>query len=386
MSAHTGMHASFQQMLPRMLELTGALVSVDSGSYCKDGVDEVGRIVSNELASSGFRVERTRNEDCGDQIACDLRLGGQGRLLIVGHLDTVWPAGTARGWPFRVDGERASGPGVGDMKSCLVMAIFAIRRLLDTGFDSLESIRVLLVPDEEIGSVNSRDWIEGHARGSDWALVLEPARPGGGVVTARGTVGAFSLAAKGITAHCAHNYSAGASAVRELARKVPQLDGLSKPDRREIVNVGTFRGGSARQVVPGNASMDIDLRAPAMEQARRLVREISEIAQSPEDPRVVLELSGGITRPGYSADQNRSLFARAEAVARALDIDFFEVPPTAGGSDANIVAALGIPTLDGMGPVCRDMCSRRETIEIESLVERCALFCGLVESLAKPAV
>lgn len=370
--------------LPDMLAATRSLVEIDSGSGFKSGVDRVGLHFGTMLRGLGFSVETVPQSDSGDFVCAEIRLGGTGGLLIAGHLDTVWPEGTASTWRFSHDDEFATGPGVGDMKSALVMAFFAARRLLASGFNSLGFIRFLLVPDEEVGSVRSRSLIEERARDCDWALVLEPARPGGGVVTARGTVGAFVLTATGITAHCAHNYKDGASAVRELAQKVVELESLSRPDLKEIVNVGIFDGGTARQVVPGCASMHIDLRAPRMQQATKLVSDIERIAGRARDDRVVTTLSGGITRPGYGREQNRELFAIAETIASELGIPFFEAPPTSGGSDANIIAALGIPTLDGIGPTCWDMCSARERIEVRSLIDRAALFCGVVECLGRP--
>src|SRR6185295_4698250 len=240
--------------------------------------------------------------------------------LILGHADTVWPKGTAQEWPFAITDGRATGPGVGDMKGGLVMAIFALRELLSRGFDDLQSIRFFIVPDEELGSIHSRPRIEEVARDADWTLVLEPGRPGGGVVTARGALGAFFMHAHGKSAHCAVNYRQGASAVRELAAKVPLLDGLSDPDRGMIVNVGVFHGGAARQVIPPEAKIDIDLLA-----------RIRAIAGEERDPRVKVELSGRMTRPPFTVAHNRALFRIAQEVAAALDIPLFEVPPTGGG-------------------------------------------------------
>ena len=171
------------------------------------------------------------------------------------------PCANGRSAPIGRDG-----PGVGDMKGGLVMAIFALRELLAAG--SMPRIDpFFIVPDEELGSIYSRPRIEDAARDADWALVLEPGRPGGGIVTARGAVGAFFMHAHGQSAHCATNYRNGASAVRELALKVPLLDALSDPDRYIVVNVGVFHGGAARQVVPAEAKLDIDVRARTVEQA-----------------------------------------------------------------------------------------------------------------------
>ena len=372
-----------RKKLPQMLALLEQLVNIDSGSYHKAGVDQVSAILADELSQSGFDVERYPMRQCGDQVVGFKRLNGKGRLLILGHADTVWPEGTVRDWRFAASNGHATGPGVGDMKGGLVMAIFALRELLASGFGGLESIRFFIVPDEELGSIHSRPRIEDAAREADWTLVLEPGRPGGGVVTARGAVGAFFIHAQGQSAHCATNYRKGASAVRELSLKVSLLDSLSNPEQGVIVNVGVFRGGSARQVVPGDARIDIDVRARSVDQADALVAKIRGIVAETRDERVKVELRGQMTRPPFPAAGNRALLATAESIANTLGIRIFEVEPTSGGSDGNFAAALNVPTLDGLGPVCTDICSRQETIEVASLADRGALFAGIVQELGR---
>ena len=380
------LHGRLKQQTPQMLALLERLVNVDSGSYCREGVNRVSAILADELAGIGFSIARHAMPECGDQVIATRRMNGRGgRLLILGHADTVWPAGTVAEWPYAEQDGYATGPGVGDMKGGLVMAVFALRELFAAGFDGLESIRFFIVPDEELGSIHSRTRIEEVAREVDYALVLEPGRPGGGIVTARGAVGAFFLNAHGQTAHCATNYRKGASAVRELALKVPQLEALSDPDRNTVVNVGVFRGGAARQVIPGEARMDIDVRARTAEQAERLVANIRRIAADAKDSRVRVELSGTLTRPPFSSANNRALLELATAIAGELGITVFEVEPTAGGSDGNFAAALGVPTLDALGPVSTDVCSRQETMEVASLADRGALFAGIVQRLASTA-
>jgi len=375
-----GMHAR----LPAMLALLERLVNIDSGSYCRDGVNAVGVILADELARRGFDVTLRPMTGCADQVVGYKRLGGTGRLLILGHMDTVWPAGTADTWRYAQSNGRATGPGVGDMKGGLVMALFALSELAERGFDALHSIRFFLVPDEEIGSIHSRPDIEAAAREADWTLVLEPARPGGGLVTARGAVGAFFMQAQGVSAHCATNHRKGASAVCELARKVPALDALSDPEAGVIVNVGVFHGGAARQVIPADARIDIDVRARTAEQAGILLTQIDSIASEQHDSRVSTRLTGQMTRPPFNAERNRPLFAIADALASEIGIPSFEVPPTSGGSDANFAAAMKVPVLDGLGPVCTDICSRNEAIEVASLADRGALFAALIERLPRP--
>lgn len=370
--------------LPQMLELLEQAVNIDSGSYCVEGVNRMGALWAQQLEAQGFSLRQRPVANRGDMVIADRKDGGRGRLVILGHLDTVWPEGTVQSWPFQmVNQNTATGPGVGDMKGGLVMALFALKALSDLApaNAALESIKWVLVPDEELGSVGSRELIEKEAAGADIVLVLEPGRAGGGIVTARGALGAYFMHATGCSAHCASNYHKGASALRELARKVVPLDELSQPDAGSIVNVGILQGGTAKQVVPGEAYMAIDLRARTQQQADELHASITRIAHEQHDPRVQVQLSGQLTRPAFTNELNRDLMQAAQTLADALSMKVFEFPPAGGGSDGNFTAAMGIPTLDGLGPVCHDICSRQETIEVHSLVERGALFCGLIERI-----
>lgn len=365
----------FEQRLPDMRALLEQLVNIDSGSHDKAGVDQVSAVLANRLEHLGFSIEQRPNETCGDFVFARKALGGSGRVLILGHADTVWPAGTVAHWPYReISADIATGPGVGDMKGGLVMALFALEHLLASGFGSLESITYVLVPDEEIGSVNSRHHIEELARQADLALVLEPGRPGNGVVTARGALGNLFMYAHGCTAHCAVNFKSGASAVRHLAMKVADLEDLTEPEYGTIVNVGVFEGGVAKQVVPARAMLNIDVRARTEERAKALLERIDAIAERQDVERVKVEILGGMTRPAFTTQHNRALFALMSEISEELGARVFEVPPTAGGSDGNFPAAQGVPTLDSLGPVSHDICSLQETMEIPTLVTRAAMF------------
>lgn len=376
--------AQLTEQLPQMLQLLEQLVNIDSGSYDAEGVNAVAAVLTEKLQAQGFALRSHQVAQRGDLWVAERHDGGHGRLVILGHLDTVWPKGTAAQWPFQMlSSGLATGPGVGDMKGGLVMALFALLALREHSAPEtkLESIKFILVPDEELGSVGSRTLIEQEAQTADVVLVLEPGRAGGGIVTARGALGAYFMHATGCSAHCASNYLKGASALRELACKVEALDGLSQPEEGVVVNVGTLQGGTARQVVPGEAHMAIDVRARTQDQANQLQREIARIAQERRNERVEVQLSGQLTRPAFTNTHNRALMQAAQALADALSVKVFEVPPVGGGSDGNFTAAMGIPTLDGLGPVCHDICSRKETIEVQSLVERGALMCGLIERI-----
>jgi glutamate carboxypeptidase len=239
------------------------------------------------------------------------------------------------------------------------------------------------VPDEELGSVQSRAWIEEEACGANVCLTLEPCRPGGGVVTARGAVGAVFVRAKGISAHCATAPEKGASAIRALAGLVPELEALSHHDRGISASVGIFQGGAARQVVPPEAELHLDLRAPDASTAQALLDGVRLIVNRPfADSRLTLTLAGGISRPAFPRRPGTiALFGLAEKICAELDTPIFEVT-SRGGSDGSFAAALGVPTLDGLGPICHDTCSRRESVEVSSIAPRGALLGGLIAAAA----
>ncbi len=355
------------------------LVAIDSGSYDPAGVDRVGDVLEAQWRAIGFSAERLPLPGFGARRVFSRTFGGHGRVLILGHLDTVWPAGTGADWQYREADGVAHGPGVGDMKGGLVMACEAVRALLDSGFDGVGEIRHILVPDEELGSAASRAWIEAEARSADAVLVLEPARASGAVVTGRGAVGAIIARATGVSAHTV-NLAEGASALRALADVVAPLENLTDLGRGDIVNVGVLRGGDARQVVPPTAEMHIDLRARTGEAAASLLSRVMTILNASHDPKVTIAVSGGITRPAFPRSASTALYASAARAAATLGINYPAVE-SGGGSDGSFAAALGRPTLDGLGPICFDSCSRRERIVIDSLFDRAAILAALIADI-----
>jgi glutamate carboxypeptidase len=368
---------------PETLATLRELVAIDSGSYDPQGVDRVGDVLEREWCSLGFSCESHPLAGFGSRRLFRRRFGGRGRVLIVGHLDTVWPAGACNEWPYREADGVASGPGVGDMKGGLVMASEAVRALLQIGLDRCEEITHILVPDEELGSLGSRAWIETQARAADAVLVLEPARADGSVVSARGAVGALVVRARGVSAHTM-NLREGASALRALADRVAPLEDLTDLNEGTLVNVGVLKAGDARQVVPAAAEMHVDLRARNDSAAAVLLSRVLDILRAPGDPRVTVEISGGITRPAFPRAASAALLNEASRAAAALGISYSEVE-SGGGSDGSFAAALGRPTLDGLGPICLDPCSRRERIVIDSLFDRAAILGALMASVCGPA-
>ena len=376
--------ADIEAALPQLLTLLECAVNIDSGSHHATGVNAFIDLVAADLTDLGFVIERRPLAGRGDQMTARRHFGGSRKLLILGHADTVWPTRTAAEWPFARNGDRLTGPGVGDMKGGVITALFALRACLRASdLSGLGECAFLLVPDEELGSVQSRAWIEEEARAADVCLTLEPCRPGGGVVTARGAVGAVFVRAEGISAHCATAPEKGASAIRALAGLVPELEGLSQHERGVSASVGIFQGGAARQVVPPEAELHLDLRAPDAATAQALLDGVGRIVNRPlADSRVRLRLEGGISRPAFPRRPGTvALFGLAEKICATLGAPIFEVT-SRGGSDSSFAAALGVPTLDGLGPISHDICSRRETVEISSIAPRGALLGSLIAAVA----
>jgi glutamate carboxypeptidase len=365
---------------PDMLALLETLTRIDSGSYDVEGVLQVQAIVADVLVRQGFVIDRLPIADRAPLLRATLRQPGRGRLLILGHADTVWPKGTVAEWPFTIDGDTATAPGVGDMKAALVMGCFALDAFMQAADGRFETITFLVVSDEELGSVGSRAMIEAEAQRHDWALTLEPARPGGGLVTARNAVGAVMLHAVGVTAHSGVDYARGRSAVRALAGLVTRIEAMTDLDAGLILNCGIFRGGVARQVVPSDAEIHLDLRATSTAALEATLLQIDTLIAGAARDGVTIQRLGGLTRPAWQPGVADQLYAMAAKVADALGIPVFQTR-SSGGSDGSFPAGMGIPTLDGLGPVCRHSCSRDEVVEISTIAERGALFAGLLAQL-----
>jgi glutamate carboxypeptidase len=273
------------------------------------------------------------------------------------------------------------------MKANVVMALHALRHLAAAAPPGIGTITMLIVPDEEIGSPDSRGWIEAHARDADACLTLEPCRPGGKLVVGRGAVGALYVRATGVSAHVGPARALGASAISALAALVAPLEALTDAQRGVGTSVGIFRGGAARQVVPDAAELHLDLRATTQEGADWLLAELQRItAAAPSDQRVTITAEGGFYRPPFpTGPGTRRLFDLAHEVGAALGIAVDEVV-SPGGSDGSFAAALGVPTLDGLGAVCHESCSRRERVEVDSIVPRGMLFAGLIEAIGEKGI
>jgi glutamate carboxypeptidase len=298
-------------------------------------------------------------------------------VLLLCHYDTVWPLGTLADWPFTVAGDRATGPGIFDMKSGLVHAVWALRALDAAGLPR-PAVRLVLNGDEEIGSPASRPVIEEAAAGTRATLVFE-ASAGGAVKTARKGVGLFRVNTTGVEAHAGLDPTKGASAIDELARTVLALHALSEPDAGTTVNVGVISGGTRQNVIAGAASGEIDVRVSSAAEAARIDEAVA--ALSAHDPRATVKVEGGWNRPVMERSEAiAGLYEIARELAAELGVELAECS-VGGASDGNFVAALGHPVLDGFGAVGDGAHARHEHISVEGMLERTALAAAVLHRL-----
>jgi glutamate carboxypeptidase len=381
---------------PALPGLLAELVSIESHATQPEGVAAVARVVERELAPAGFTWERRRGTVAAEPWLADLMLpgtdydsvadvlvgrrpGGPGRALLLGDLDTSYEAGAAARFPFRIEGGRAFGPGVADMKGGLVVLVATLRALQELPGPA---ITVVLSPDEQAGSLVSRAVIEAEAAGADWCFCLECARDGGSLMGSRAHIGVGRLDVWGVEAHAGTAHARGASAIEELAHHVLALQGLSDPAAGVYVTVGQIQGGRRRSVVPGHAWCTIDLRVPNAGAWKLLERRVRDAIAVPRVPRTLTELRIHDHRPGLvPTEQTARLIATVRRAGVVVGISFGVVPSSAAGSSA-FVGALRIPTLDGMGPVGADLMTDREHIEVKSLGERALLLALTLHLLA----
>jgi glutamate carboxypeptidase len=365
-----------------MARLLGQFVRAESPSLDKTAVDRFGGIVVAEWRRRGARVTLLRRRERGDHIRVEWNprgKGANGQILVLGHLDTVYGLGTLARMPFRLSRGRVYGPGTFDMKGGLVIALFAVDALAATEWTPQKRIVFLWTSDEEIGSGTSRALIEREARRSDAVLVLEPASgPDGRVKTGRKGVGEIEIVAKGHAAHAGLHPEAGINAIDEIALQIARFSGWNQPGRGITVNVGVIEGGTRTNVIPEKAWVLVDVRAERPGDMRALERKFR--ALRPMLRGAKLQIRGGFNRPPMERKTSATLYAKARALAKEMGLTLGEAY-VGGGSDGNFTAALGVPTLDGLGAVGEGAHSANENIVIRALPERAALVAGLLADL-----
>jgi len=365
-----------------LLELARALVLAESPSDDKAAVDACVALAAARAKLLGGRMKIHRQKSFGNLLEArfgpKLRTGSAGRVLLLGHLDTVWPLGTLRAMPCRIGDGRLWGPGTLDMKAGVAMALTALGLLSEAGLLEREIV-LLLNSEEEVGSPVSRPVTERLARECGAVYVLEPAQ-GLAYKTARKGTGNWRIDIRGVAAHAGVDFEKGASALRELARAVETVSGWTELDRGLTVSVGVAGGGSASNVIPAEAFAEIDVRIARRGDGPRIARRFARLKA--RDKRCALTVTGGINRPPMERSRGTvALFRRAQALAAELGIALDEAA-TGGASDGNFTAALGVPTLDGMGAIGEGAHARHESVLIEHLAPRTALLAGMLSAEA----
>ena len=364
---------------PRLLALLETLIRAESPSHDKAAVDQAASLVARHAETLGGRVRRYRHPQYGDSVL--LTFGPQSRsrapVLLLGHVDTVWPVGTLQKMPYRVSRERVSGPGVVDMKGGIAMALIAIEVLLTAG--ALHSpVSLLLHGDEEVGSPASRIVTERVAKGCRAVFVLEPGQgPGGAYKTSRKGVGHYRLQVEGVAAHSGVDFERGHSAVLELAGQLQRIASMTDRKRGLTLNPGVIGGGTLSNVIAGQAWAEIDVRVQRARDVQGIERRLNRLR--PIDKACRLTVTGQLNRPPMERSKATvSLFLQARRLAGELGF-MLEESATGGGSDGNFTAALGVPTLDGMGAVGEGAHALTEYLLCAHLAPRTALLAAMLQ-------
>lgn len=363
-------HDYLRRQEDAMIELLRHVVNIDTGTGHTAGLNEVAAVLRRELAESGVGATIIDAPGGGHVLGRRRPASGVGQAhtLVVGHMDTVFPPGTVAERPLRIEGRRAYGPGVEDMKSGLVAAVFAARALTSLDLWPGHEVTFFFNADEEIRSPSSSHVFAEEGGKADECYVLEGARDDGSVVTARKGSARFQLSVTGRPSHSGANHPHGRSAVKALAHKILALESLTDYDAGTTVNVGVVGGGLSFNTVPGEAYCDVDIRVLTPDDAERAVAAVRQIAAREDVPGTTTQLKGGITRPPMvRTAQTVQLFEAMRKIAALLGRDLTE-SLTGGGSDGCLTAAAGAPTLDGLGPMGGGAHTPGEYLELDSLV------------------
>jgi glutamate carboxypeptidase len=381
------LRAQVTDHLPAYLRDLERLVNIDCGSYTPAGVDEIGRWVSAYLEGMGADVE-VRPDPTGRYgstiVGTFSGTSGGARVLLIGHMDTVFDPGTAAARPFRIDDGVAYGPGVTDMKSGLIAGLYALRAILAEVRElPFERLTFIANPDEEIGSPSSSEHIRAAAADVDAALVLECARANGDIVSARKGILDTRIAITGRAAHAGVEPEKGRSAILEAARVVRGLHALNGRWEGVTVNVGKIGGGTRPNVVAERCDLEVDVRSTTADGLREVEAAIREIAAASEVPDTTVEVEVRVGwLPMEKLERSGRLVDHAQAIASRLGFDVKDTS-TGGASDANTTSGMGVPSLDGLGPIGGNDHSPAEYLDVDSIVPRTTLLAGLLLAIAR---
>ena len=354
-------------------------VEIESPSQNAAAIDRMANFFASEFSARGANVRLLSHAAAGSAVVAECWSDAHDAkpILLLGHLDTVWDIGTLQQMPFQVREGRAYGPGIYDMKSGMVCGLWAVQALSALQITPPGPIRFFLNADEEVSSQAFREELLAEAGQARAVLVLEPAAAQGALKTARKGVGEFQVTVRGRSAHAGINPSAGVNAISELARQIPRIEKLARPRRGLTVNVDVVNGGTRFNVIPELAVARVDVRVPSVRDREWIETRMRALA--PVHSEAKLEVTGGINRPPLERKMASALFRKAREWGRRMGFELTEAS-TGGGSDGNFTAALGIPTLDGMGGTGDGAHARHEHVILSELPQRAALLAAMIAS------
>ena len=361
-----------QARVPQMVEQLGEFVNLESPSLDIEHLQVSAKYLAGLFEKVTGRRAEIINGESGPHV--HWKGGDDTKVLIVGHHDTVFPLGTTATRPFSVDGDIARGPGIFDMKAGIVQAIHGLSAISDSS-----QVEMLITADEEVGSYTSRELIESRARATGAVLVLEPSADGGALKIARKGVGTFTVHIGGRASHAGLEPEKGINALVELAAQVQCIVAMARPELGTTVTPTVATAGNSENVVPDAAMIKVDVRVVLPEEKERIELELSQL--KPTVAGATIKVTGSVNRPPMHESAGRALFGVAEVVAKDLGIKNLQGVAVGGGSDGNFTAAIGIPTLDGMGAVGGGAHAITEHVLISTMGERAALVAGVARAL-----
>ncbi len=361
-----------------IIDLTRKLAEMESPSNDKQAVDRFADFLAKELRPLGAKTKIIEQKKVGNCLRAEWE-GNEGQLLLLCHMDTVWPIGEVAKRPVRREGDKLNGPGVLDMKASIAILMSAFKAMKEIGLKPKKRVVALLNSDEEIGSIASRKLIEEEASCSHAVLCLEPSMLGGALKTQRKGVGVFQIKIKGKAAHAGSGHQKGISAIEEMAQQIIAIHKLTDYEKGVTLNVGVVKGGSRSNVIAEEAEAEIDLRFLNMQDGQKVTDTILNL--KPQLPGAELKINGGINRPPLSkTPQNQKLYKRIKEIGKSMGLNI-EEGLSGGGSDASFTSALGIATIDGLG-ADGDGCHALEEYAVtSSLPQKAALLAALLINL-----